>query len=496
MLADPERAGLVAIADGGRETTYGELDRRAGLAGAALQALGLGPGDRVVWIGKNRTEFFELLLGAPRIGAVSAPLNTRLTESELRALVDDAGAGLVVLGPDFAGLREQLSPWRVLVVGEDYEAWRDAPAEPLPPSAPPGSTFDDPVLQLYTSGTTGLPKGVLLAHRQFSALLRAAGHWSIDTSSSALVAMPLFHIGGAGFGLVCLAAGARMVLVADIVPATLLDTMSTERVTNAFLVPAVLQMLVAVPGAAERDWSALRSIAYGASPITAGALRAVVETFRAPLFQVYGATETTGSITQLDPDDHDPEGPRAHLMRSAGRPYPWVDLVVVDPETGAELGPGEVGEVRIGSDQVTQGYWRRPEETAAALGPDGRFRTGDAGFLDEEGFLFLTDRIKDMIITGGENVYPIEVESVLSEHPDVADVAVIGVPDERWGETVKAVVVAREGATIDPEALLDWVRPLVAGFKRPRSVEIVAALPRNPSGKILKRELRAAHRPG
>lgn len=490
VAAHPDQT---AVSFDGATVSYRELDRRAGLAAAALADLGLGAGARVVFIGKNCPEFLELLLGAPRIGAVSVPLNIRLTEADLLALVEDADAGLVVLGPEFAALRPALGDRRVLVVGDDHEAWRDAPAAPLPSSVPDGSSPDDPVLQLYTSGTTGLPKGVLLAHRQFSALLLAAGHWSIDTGSTALVAMPLFHIGGVGYALVCLAAGARVVLVADIVPGALLDTMSDERVTNAFLVPAVLQMLVAVPGAAERDWSALRSIAYGASPITAGALRSVVETFRAPLFQVYGSTETTGAITQLDPDDHDPDGPRARLMRSAGRAYPWVELTVVDPATGEQLPAGAVGEVRIHSDQVTSGYWRRPEATAAALGDDGRLRTGDAGYLDEDGYLFLTDRIKDMIVTGAENVYPIEVESVLSEHPDVADVAVIGVPDERWGEAVKAVVVPREGATIDPDALLDWVRPLIAGYKRPRSVDVVDALPRNPSGKILKRELRSPY---
>ena len=485
-----DHGDLTAVSFEGATTGYGELERRSGQAAAALRDLGAGAGSRVVWIGKNRPEFLELLFGAPRLGAVSVPLNVRLTERELLALVEDADAGLVVLGPEFAGLRAALDGRRVLVVGEDYEAWREAPAAPLPAEVPDGTTDDDTVLQLYTSGTTGLPKGVLLAHRQFAALLHASEYWSIDTTSTALVAMPLFHIGGVGYALVCLAAGARTVLVADIVGDRLLEIMSDERVTNAFLVPAVLQMLVAVPGAAERDWSALRSMAYGASPITAGVLRAVVETFRAPLFQVYGSTETTGAITQLDPDEHDPDGPRAHLMRSAGRAYPWVELAVVDPATGTSLPAGEVGEVRIRSDQVTAGYWGRPEETRAALGDDGWLRTGDAGYLDPEGHLFLTDRIKDMIVTGAENVYPIEVESVLSEHPDVADVAVIGVPDERWGESVKAVVVPREGARIDPDALLQWLRPLVAGYKRPRSVDVVDALPRNPSGKILKRELR------
>jgi acyl-CoA synthetase (AMP-forming)/AMP-acid ligase II len=265
--------------------------------------------------------------------------------------------------------------------------------------------------------------------------------------------------------------------------------MADEGVTNAFLVPAVLQFLVGVPGAADRDWSKLRAIAYGASPITSTVLNRVLTTFKAPLFQVYGSTETTGAITQLDPEDHDPDGPRAHLMRSAGKAYPWVELKTVDPATGEDLPTGEVGEVWIRSSQVTPGYWARPEETATALS-DGWFHTGDAGYLDDEGFLFLTDRIKDMIVTGAENVYPIEVENVLSGHPDIADVAVIGVPDERWGETVKAVVVPTEGSTIDSDALLEWCKERMAGFKRPRSVDVIDALPRNASGKILKKDLR------
>ena len=338
-----------------------------------------------------------------------------------------------------------------------------------------------------------MAKGVLLSHRNFAALLEVGGHWGIDTESVAMVAMPLFHIGGSGFALVGLSFGARVVLVADIVPDQLLDTMHHERVTNAFLVPAVLQFLCAVPGAAERDWSALRAIAYGASPITGAVLSTVLTTFRAPLFQVYGATETTGAITQLEPDDHDPGGPREYLMRSAGRAYPWVELTTVDAATGEALGPNQVGEVWIRSSQVTAGYWHRPDETAAALTEDGWLRTGDGGYLDDDGYLFLTDRIKDMIVTGAENVYPIEVENVLAEHPDVADVAVIGVPDERWGETVKAVVVARDGATIDPDELLGWAKERMAGFKRPRSVDVVDALPRNPTGKVLKKDLRTPY---
>jgi long-chain acyl-CoA synthetase len=311
----------------------------------------------------------------------------------------------------------------------------------------------------------------------------------VDESSVCLVAMPLFHIGGAGWANVGLVRWATNIVVPVIDPPALLDTIENG-ITNAFLVPAVLQMLCAVPGADDRDFSALRSIAYGASPITTGVLKRSLEVFDAPLFQVYGLTETTGAITELAAEDHDPDGPRAHLMRSAGKPYPWVELKTVDPETGKDCGPDEVGEIRIRSVQVCAGYWNRPEETAAAIDEDGWLHTGDAGYLDGEGFLFLTDRIKDMIVSGAENVYPIEVENVLSEHPDVADVAVIGVPDKRWGETVKAVVVRRPGAALTEDELLEWTRDRIAGFKRPRSVDFVDELPRNPTGKLLKRVLR------
>jgi long-chain acyl-CoA synthetase len=487
------RGDLTALTGGDRSVTYAELEERSARIATGLRELGIGEAGRVVWIGKNAVEFFELLFAAAAVRAAVAPLNLRLTPAELIDLSDDAEAGLVVLGPDFAGLREKLDRpgRRVLVVGDDYESWVDGLGERTEPA--PDATDEDAVLQLYTSGTTGRAKGVLLSHSNFGALLSVGGHWSFDDESVGMVAMPLFHIGGSGFALVCLAFGARVVLVADIVPDQLLDTMEREGITNAFLVPAVLQFLCQVPGAADRDWSKLRAVAYGASPITGAVLNKVIATFGVPLFQVYGSTETTGAITQLEPEDHDPDGPRAHLMRSAGRAYPWVELKVVDTADEKDQPANEVGEIWIRSSQVTAGYWQRPEETDKALTADGWFRTGDGGYLDDEGYLFLTDRIKDMIVTGAENVYPIEVENVVAQHPAVADVAVIGVPDDRWGETVKAVVVAVEGRTIDPDELLEWTRERIAGFKRPRSVEVVGELPRNASGKILKKDLRAQY---
>jgi long-chain acyl-CoA synthetase len=216
--------------------------------------------------------------------------------------------------------------------------------------------------------------------------------------------MPLFHIGGSGWANVALAGGGTDVLVPVIDPAALVETIETRRITNAFLVPAVLQMMCAVPGVESRDFSSLRSIAYGASPITSASLTRALEVFRAPLFQVYGLTETTGAITELAASDHDPAGPRRHLMASAGRPYPWVEMKAVDPVTGRACAPGQVGEIWTRSRQNSPGYWHRPEETQAAFDADGWLHTGDAGYLDDEGYVFLTDRIKDMIVTGAENV--------------------------------------------------------------------------------------------
>ena len=314
--------------------------------------------------------------------------------------------------------------------------------------------------------------------------------WGFDASSVNIVCMPLFHIGGSGWALCGMWHGGHSILVRDFVPADVLAALERHRVTNALFVPAMLQFMAAVPGAAERDYGALRAIVYGASPITTDVLVRAMKVFRCDFIQVYGLTESTGAITELPAKDHDPEGPRAGLLRSAGKPYPWVEVRIVDPDTGRDRPRGEVGELWTRSVQNMKGYWGKPEESAAALTADGWLRTGDAGFMDAEGYLFLTDRVKDMIVSGGENVYPAEVENALMSHPAVADAAVIGVPSERWGETVKAVVVLAPGAEAGDEELLAHCRERLARYKCPTSIDRAAALPRNPSGKILKKDLR------
>ncbi len=493
------RPDAIALSFEGRDTTFAAFDRRTNQVARALTAEGLGKGDRIAYLGKNSDHYFELLFGAAKAGVVMAPVGWRLAPPEVAYIVGDTGARLLFVGPEVTGCAQQIAgdlPGVRMIAMENgaagwttYEAWRDAQAD-TDPKLPVEQ--DDIAVQLYTSGTTGRPKGAMLTHRNILGGRRKAAEakmawnqWGPDDVS--LVAMPVGHIGGTGWGIVGLLNGAKGIVAREFDPLKVLDFIEGDRISKMFMVPAALQIVVRLPRAREVDYSRLKYILYGASPIPLDLLRECMEVFGCGFCQQYGMTETCGTIVYLPPEDHDPAG--NGKMRAAGLPMPGVELKIID-EQGNSLPPNTVGEVATRSVANMAGYWRLPEATAATVGEDGWLRTGDAGYLDEDGYLFIHDRVKDMIISGAENIYPAEVESAVYGHPAVAEVAVIGVPDDRWGEAVKAVVALKPGAKADPEDIIAFARTRIAAFKAPKSVDFIEALPRNASGKILRRELR------
>jgi len=490
-----DRPDRLAMREEDRLFTYRELEERTARVAAALLAAGLEKGDRVAWIGKNSDLYFTLFFGAARAGIVMAPIGWRLSPTEWAYIVNDTRAKIIFTGPGFDGVAEQLAgklDHDPRIVGADeMRALIDATARaPFTPSAQ-----EDAVLQLYTSGTTGNPKGAVLSNRNLFALRKHSNEADMpytkwDDDEAVLVAMPCAHIGGTGLGIMALAAGLPGVILAEFNPDGVFDAVEHHGVTRFFIVPAALQMLLLHPRCASVDYSRLKYILYGAAPIPLELLRQCIKMFGAQFIQAYGMTETTGTICMLPPEDHDPEGNAR--MRSAGKPLPGVEIVILGPD-GQSVPTGEVGEIVTRSSNNMIGYWNLPEATAKTMTGDGWIHTGDAGYLDADGYLFIHDRMKDMIISGGENVYPAEVESAIFGHPAVQEVAVIGVPDQKWGETVKAVVVPKPGMAVEEAEIIAWARERIAAFKAPRSVDVIEALPRNASGKILRKDLRAPY---
>ena len=493
------RGDAVAYEFEGRQTSFAQFDVLTNRVANALKASGVRPRERIAYLGKNSDSYFELLLGAIKANVVMAPVNWRLAGPEIAFIVEDCKAPVLFAGPEFIELvdriRPQLPSVRTFVATEggapgwlNYAAWRDAQS-----GEDPKVEIDrkDIAIQLYTSGTTGKPKGAMLSHANFLNLVESGqdqkpdwNKWSEDDVS--LVAMPIFHIGGSGWGVMGLYHGARGVIAREFDPTKVLDFFEQSGITKLFMVPAAMQFVVRQPRARSVDFSRLKYMLYGASPIPAALLKECIEVFKCGFVQMYGMTETTGTIVALPPEDH-VEG--LERMRSAGKALPGVELAILDVN-GNRLPPGEVGEIATRSGSNMAGYWNLPEATARTLGSDGWLRTGDAGYMDSDGYLYIHDRIKDMIISGGENIYPAEVESAICDHPDVAEVAVIGVPDDRWGEAVKAIVVMKQGKQASASDIINFTRERIAGFKTPKSVEFIEALPRNPSGKILRRHLR------
>ena len=464
----------------GVERTTAEMERSSTeLAAGLVGDINLEPGDRVAILDKNSDDFIELLFALDKAGVVACPVNWRLTASEVATVVGDADPKALVVSDDLRQNADQVS-CRVLGYGE-------LPREKG--GADPRRDHEDRVTwQLYTSGTTGVPKGAMLTNLNLLGLtgMLPMEIKGFDEYGRTLVAMPLYHIGGCGWALAGIFGGCTAVITREFIPPEILKVIVEQKINTAFLVPAALLFLTSLPEANGADFTALKNIAYGASPITPELLKRSIDTFRCQFTQVYGLTETTGAVTFLHHEEHVGE-----RFLSCGRAGFGHELRVVGPDD-REVPHGEIGEIVYRGPGTMAGYWRKDRDTEAAI-RDGWFHTGDAGTMDGEGYIYIKDRIKDMIISGGENIYPAEIEAVLAGHPKVADVAVIGVPDDTWGESVKAIVIRKPGSDLTGDELVEWAHARLAGYKRPRTVDFVEAIPRNPSGKILKKELRAPY---
>nr|WP_198148497.1 long-chain-fatty-acid--CoA ligase [Sphingomonas sp. Y57] len=497
----PRRAALhpdrIAFLGQGAPISYAELDRRSRKVAAGLRASGVRHGDRVAYVGRNSADYYELLFGIARLGAVMMPLNWRLADAELEYILDHADVAMLFgeeahLGRGGVPRRGAEHAIAIDVLrpdGSPYARWRDGH---VPEPGDVDIRPNDVAMQLYTSGTTGRPKGAMLSHRNILALrtevpLAEQLPWYRWTAKDvSILSLPLFHIGTAAWGIIGLHHGGSLVIQPDFDPGETIAAIARHGVTRLALVPSALQMIIEHPAARDADFSSIDYIFYGASPMPLALLRRSMEAIGSAFVQIYGMTETCGSLVALPPEDHGLEENRR--MLSAGKPFPGVEVAVKDADARF-LPDGQIGEIVIRSPSNMVGYYQQPEETARIIDPDGWLHTGDAGFV-EDGYVYVQDRIKEMIITGGENVYPAEVEAAIVAHGAVADVAVIGVPDDRWGEAVKAVVVLAAGRQADEAEIIGWVRSRIAAFKAPKSVDFATSLPRSASGKLLRKDVR------
>lgn len=466
-----------------------------------LSAKGISAGDRVSILGENSADHILLFFAASQLGIVMVPLNFRLAVDELEYIVRNAESSLLLVTDSESYAKAKALGDRIegMDIYTNFESassnWNDA-LNGHDDLAIPGLdslSADSAVLQLYTSGTTGQPKGVVLTHQNLLSLSLQNSAGLVNKPGAGtreLIIAPLFHIGGLGTAIVALLAGGGVVLHRVFDPAAVADALENQGITAVFMVPLMIQALIhGVADINQRDFSQLKRITYGAAPISESLLSEAILVFDCEFVQYFGQTETCGGVLSLAWPDHQKAlAGRPELLRSCGRSMAGVDLKVCD-EDGNELPDGETGEFVVRSDTNMNSYWKLPQETGKTL-KGGWIHTGDAGYVDESGYAFLRDRIKDMVVSGGENIYPVEVEAVLSGHPSILEVAVIGIPDEKFGEALLAVVAVKPGASLARDELVEFSRDKIAGFKIPRQLKIVDALPRNASGKVLKTVLR------
>ena len=485
-LLTPEREGLVC---GEIRRSYRELNERANRFANAMLRLGVGHGDRVAMLALNEPQYYDMLFGLGKIGAILVPVNYRLAGPEVEFILSDCGARVFVFGEDYAStvdsIRRQISAEKFVAISDEVPEWATCYETMISGASDEEPVIvggdDDTLTILYTSGTTGRPKGAELSHSYyFWSSVNLMATLGVQIGDSPLVALPLFHIGGLAGPPWFVYQGAKTVLLRSLDPKRFLELLGEEKISGFGSVPALLDFLKLVPDFEKYDWSSVNVILVYAAPVPVS----LIEEYAASgieVRQLYGLTENnTGSV--LGAED------ASARAGSCGKPFFHTAVRVVDDED-RDVEPGEKGEVLLRGPNTMKGYWNRPEDTAEAL-QDGWLHTGDIAKMDEDGYLYIMDRKKDMIISGGENIYPAEIEDALLRHPKVADVAVIGFPDEKWGEAVKAIMVVKKGEELKEGELIEWCQGEIGRFKIPKKVVFTDTIPRTPTGKILKRVLR------
>jgi fatty-acyl-CoA synthase len=485
-LLTPEREGLVCE---GVRRTFRDLNERANRLAHVMKDLGVGHGDRVGLLALNDPEYYDLYFGLGKIGAILVPINYRLAGPEIQFIVSDCGAKVFFFGKEYIdivdSIRKDVPSKDFIAISDSPPAWAKAYESMISGASDEEleitGSDDDTLTILYTSGTTGKPKGAELTHSYYYwNSVNLSSTLGLNIGDTTLIALPLFHIGALAGVPWLIHTGGKSVLLRSLDPKRFLELLQEEKVSGFGSVPALLDFLKLVPEFEKYDWSSVKVILVYAAPVPVTLIKEYAEA-GIEVRQLYGLTEcNTGTV--LDSEN------ALSRVGSCGRPFFHTEIRVVDAE-GKDVGPDEKGEVLLRAPNVMKGYWNRPEDTAETI-KDGWLHTGDIAQMDKDGFLYIMDRKKDMIISGGENIYPAEVEDSLLAHPKLADVAVIGYPDKKWGESVKAIIVLKQGEELTEEELIEWCKGRIGKFKIPKKVVFTDSIPRTPTGKILKRLLR------
>ncbi len=487
-----------AVIEGRARYTFAQFDERVNRLSNAISSMGLVEGDRMAVLNHNCFQYIELYFAAAKSGTPLVPLNFRFSPEELAYVMNDSGARAIFFGKDYASsaeaLRKDVPAIEQFICinaqlsgAENYEEMilRSDAAEPAR-----RLDENDVVILGYTGGTTGKPKGVMTTHRNvITSCYNTVLERELSCRDVFLNALPVFHAGGANSMFAFAFLGATNVFMSASGIDTILQTVEAHRVTDFVLVPTQIMSLLENPNVGKYDLSSIKAIYYGTAPISVELLKRLMRLMKCKFSQTYGMTETFVPISILKPEDHILEGDPEEVRRlgSAGRAVMGVKVKIVD-NGGREVETGQVGEIVVKGSNVMKGYWNLPELTREVL-KDGWLHTGDMGKIDKLGYIFVVDRKKDMIISGGENIYAKEVEDVLSSHPEVSHAVVIGVPDEKWGEAVKGLIIRKKGSQVSEEELIDFCKSRLASYKKPRSIDFMEEFPKSTAGKVLKREL-------